>query len=200
MDNIENLQNYIAYLNVIQEELNKFFDKQKEFLCCQKGCGKCCHGGQFHYSQIEITYLLTGYMKLDKETQNIIDKNIEKIIEEKKIFKGKTFKYNCPFLIDNVCSVYQYRGLICRSFGLMVKDPTGKINVPFCAYEGLSYSDVLDPETNSISEEKLKQGNYKEQPLGFNVGYNYLTGEELAERYNIIFGEKKPMIEWWLNN
>lgn len=199
MDKVTHLKNYAIYLKFVQNELDKLFEKQKEYLCCDKGCGKCCKGGQFHYSEIEMMYLLTGYMKLDMDKQTLIDDRINKILEDKKNFKGEIFKYNCPFLIDEACCVYEYRGVICRSFGLMIQDPTGKINVPFCAYEGLSYSKVLDTETNEIDEEKVKQGNYKEKPLGFNAGYNYLTSEEYAKGFNVEFTNKKPMIEWYEN-
>lgn len=200
MDKITHLQNYAIYLKFVQQELDKLFEKQKEYLCCDKGCGKCCKGGQFHYSEIEFMYLLTGYMQLDSEKQALIDERINKILEEKKKFTGETFKYDCPFLINEACSVYNYRGVICRSFGLMIQDYTGKINVPFCAYEGLSYSKVLDTKTNEISEEKVKQGGYKERPLGFNAGYHDLTSEEYANKFDVKFENKKPMIEWYINN
>jgi len=199
MDKVTHLRNYAIYLKFVQNELDKLFEKQKEYLCCDKGCGKCCKSGQFHYSEIEMMYLLTGFMKLDSEKQALINERISKILEDKKNFKGETFKYNCPFLIDEACCVYEYRGVICRSFGLMIQDPTGKINVPFCAYEDLSYSKVLDFETNEIDEEKVKQGNYKEKPLGFNAGYNYLTSEEYAKGFDVEFTNKKPMIEWYEN-
>lgn len=200
MDKITHLHNYALYLKFVQNKLDKLFEKQKEYLCCNKGCGKCCKSGQFHYSEIEFMYLLTGYMQLDKETQQIIDSRINKILEHKKNFNGKTFKYDCPFLINEACSVYEHRGVICRSFGLMIQDPSGKINVPFCAYEGLSYSKVLDTKTNEISEEKVQQEGYKERPLGFNAGYNYLTSEEYSKSFNVEFKNKKPMIEWYENN
>ncbi len=200
MEKITQLKNYAIYLKFIQHELDNLFEKQKEYLCCEKGCGKCCKYGQFHYSEIEFLYLLTGFMQLDEEIQTIIESRIIKILEEKKNFKGNLpFKYDCPFLIDEACSVYDYRGVICRSFGLMIQDPTGKINVPFCAYEGLSYSKVLNTKTNEISEEKVKQGSYKERPLGFNVGYNNLTGREYSNKFNVVFEHKKPLIEWYEN-
>ena len=37
---------------------------------------------------------------------------------------------------------------------------------------------------NEIDEEKVKRGNYKEKPLGFNAGYNYLTSEEYAKGFS----------------
>ena len=32
------------------------------------------------------------------------------------------FIYECPFLINNRCCVYSYRGIICRTFGLAYFD------------------------------------------------------------------------------
>ena len=73
MEKITQLKNYAIYLKFIQHELDNLFEKQKEYLCCEKGCGKCCKYGQFHYSEIEFLYLLTGFMQLDEEIQTIIE-------------------------------------------------------------------------------------------------------------------------------
>ena len=63
------LANYITYLNFIDEKLKKFFERQKPYIFCKKGCTKCCKNAQFPYSSIETAYLISGFMKLDKSIQ-----------------------------------------------------------------------------------------------------------------------------------
>jgi Fe-S-cluster containining protein len=109
-----------------------------------------------------------------------------------------SFTYECPFLINHECSVYEFRGIICRSFGLMSINPEGLSKIPFCAFEGLNYSNVVEPDTKIISTEKYKKlGENIPEPLAFNVGYKFLTSKDIEKNFNIHFGDKKSLIDWF---
>ncbi len=192
-------ENYEKYLEFLNEKLQKFFESQKPFIFCHKGCAKCCKKAQFPYSLLEIRYLLSGFLKLDKETQDKIEENLQSIVKKKKKFRGKVFKYECPFLIDDVCSVYEYRGVICRTFGLMTNTIEQKLRAPFCYEKGLNYSNVMNIRTRKISPRKYKKLGVKEEPLCFNVSYKFLTDRSFEEDFNIRFGEVKPLINWFLD-
>ena len=148
------LENYVTYLCFLDGKFKKFFEKQKPFIFCKKGCGKCCKGAQFPYSQIEVEYLMLGVWQLDIETKKIIAENLARIVEQKEKFTGDVFRYDCPFLINNECVVYNFRGIVCRSFGLMTVGEDEKIKVPFCCFEGLNYSNVMEDEGKKVSQEK----------------------------------------------
>ncbi len=191
------LENYVTYLKFLDEKFKRFFERQKPYIFCKRGCGKCCKGAQFPYSQVEMLYLLQGASQLDVETQKIIEENIEKTLEEKKNFKGEKFKYDCPFLINNECSVYEYRGIVCRAFGLMETTESGIIKAPFCYEIGLNYSNVMQEDGKNISVEKFKKLGVKEEPVAFNIGYKFLTDPDFERGFNFTFGDKKPLIEWF---
>ena len=187
------LQNYLLYLSFINGKLEKFFNRQKPYIMCEKGCGKCCKNAQFPFSKIEFDFLLAGVCRLPEETKQIIWNNIAKVLEQRENFKGKKFLYDCPFLINDVCSVYPYRGIVCRTFGLMSKGADGRIKVPFCCFEGYNYSNVIDLETRKISAK-----GFEEEPLGFNISYEFLTDPDFEKGFKFEFGEKKPLIEWFI--
>ncbi len=191
------LNNYITYLNFLNEKLDKFFRQQKPYVFCKKGCSRCCRHAQFPYTSIEITYLLQGLIKLDKETLDIISSNVDRILEEEKTFQGDRFRYDCPFLINDACSVYEYRGIVCRTFGLPTQAPDGALLIPFCCYEGLNYSNVFDIDKNKVSEEKVRALNPEFEPYGYNISYEYLTNPDFERGFNFSFGERKPLIEWF---
>ena len=191
------LCNYAVYLEFLNEKLKKFFESQKPYIFCQKGCAKCCKNSQFPYSAIEFRYLLNGALTLDKRIQEKIEANIKELLEKKKKFRGKKFLYDCPFLIDDACCVYPYRGVICRTFGLMTNTVNQKIKAPFCAFKGLNYSNVLNLRKKTISVRKFKKLNTKLEPLGFNISYKYLTCEDYERTFNVKFGESKPVIDWF---
>lgn len=191
------IQNYIVFLEYLNNKLEGFFNSQKDYIFCQKGCAKCCKNAQFPYSFLELQYLLKGYLQLDKETRDIISQKVDKIKEDKIKSKEDLFRYECPFLINNECSVYNYRGIVCRTFGLMENADNNIIKTPFCCYEGLNYSNVMD--NNEISEDKVNKINPKNKPLAFNINHNLLTSEDFERGFNIKFGEKKPLIDWLTN-
>ncbi len=191
------LANYKAYLNFLESKLQKFFASQEPYIFCKKGCSKCCRHAQFPYSAVEFRYLLNGALTLDNDTQKKIETNIKQVLEKKKKYRGKKFLYDCPFLINNSCSVYEYRGIICRTFGLMTNTENQKIKAPFCAFKGLNYSNVLNLRNKTISVIKFKKLNTKAEPLGFNISYKYLTCEDYERTFNIKFGESKPVIDWF---
>ncbi len=193
------LNNYLTYLNYITNKLNKFFEQQKDYISCKRGCALCCKDAEFPYSAIEMQLLLNGFNSLDKEVKNKVETNIQEILKKKKEHKEGRFVYDCPFLINNVCSIYEYRGVVCRSFGLMALPDSShkKVQVPFCCYKGLNYSSVIDPATNKISTEMFLKTGIKEEPASFNVSYETLTSKDIEEVFNFKFGSKKPMIEWF---
>ena len=110
-------------------------------------------------------------------------------------YKDEKFKYDCPFLIDNVCSVYEYRGIVCRAFGLMNIGEGGGKEVPFCCFKGLNYSNIMDGI--NISAPKYRSLGISEPPLAFNVSYDFLTDSAFEKLFDFKFGDKKPMIEWF---
>ena len=105
--------------------------------------------------------------------------------------------HQCPFLIDKVCVLYDYRGIICRSFGLLVNLENKKPQIPFCSSLGLNYSNVYDSEKKIISNDMWKKTGIETEPKLYNVSYNFLTNDSFADAYNFKFGEKRPLIDWF---
>ena len=182
------LENYLVYLQLIDEKLNKFFTKQKPFIYCKKGCGLCCKNAQFPYSQIELEYLMIGVRQLDEEKKSIISQNINKLKQQKAEHPGKDFKYDCPFLINNECSVYSYRGIVCRTFGLGYYDDTKDcVKLPECVHSGLNYSEFYDSKSGTLSIDDV---------ININLRIDRVLNSRLAQVYNFECGDIRPMLEW----
>ena len=185
------IADYLLYIAYLTNKLDRFFKEQSPYIFCKKGCSKCCQNGEYPFSKAEFNFIMIGFSKLPQETQNKILKKVELIK------KNKTKTYECPFLINNECSVYDFRGIICRSFGLMSINPNGLSKIPFCAFERLNYSNVIEPETKVISSEKYRQLGDVPEPLAYNVSYDFLTSKNIEENFHINFGEKKALIDWF---
>ena len=193
---MSDLQKYVQYLIFITQKINNFFDKQKEYIKCQKGCAKCCKNAEFPYKKIEFDLLMEGFKTLSEDNQQLIRERVKKLKEEQKKTEGK-FEYICPFLKDSTCLVYDFRGIICRSFGLMFNREHSTPGIPFCIFDGLNYSELLNKKTGKVITEKYKELGYKQPPIAFNVSHNFLTDEAMAKGFGFTFGETKPMIDWF---
>lgn len=188
--------NYLKYLNMLDDKLKQFFLNQKSYIFCKKGCAKCCKNAQYPFSEIEFQYLLTGYFALPNEIKQQICLNIKQIIAEKNQKNENNFTYECPFLLNNTCTVYKYRGIMCRTFGLLNAVEGIGSEVPFCALDGLNYSNVYDRKNQKISRKMFEQLNIKEEPIAYNIKYKFLTSQEFGNGYGFKFGQVKPLIQW----
>ena len=73
------LENYEKYLNLITNKIEGFFEKQKPYIFCKKGCAKCCEKGEYPWSEIEFKFIMKGFSLLDPSIQNEIK---EKVVSE----------------------------------------------------------------------------------------------------------------------
>lgn len=192
------IENYIVYLKFVDEKLKNFFDRQKPYIMCKKGCAMCCKDAQIPYSKIEMDYLMLGAWSLSDENKRIVAENVKKVLKAREEYNGDNFRYDCPFLINDVCSVYEFRGIICRSFGLLTVGADGRVKVPFCCFKGLNFSNVMEDNGNKISSEKFKKLGVKDEPVAFNINYDFLTDDDFAKGFKFEFGEKKPLIDWFI--
>lgn len=128
------MSNYVAFLKELDARLDAYFEEQAEHICCKKGCSACCEKGDYPISELELQYLMQGYMGLDNELKTEVQRNFS-VIEK----GGK-----CPFLINSECSVYEYRPIICRVHGLAYLCDEKKAKIPYCVHDGLNFSKVYD--------------------------------------------------------
>lgn len=199
MVTLEDIQKYRAYLKYLDKKLGAIFKEQAPYIFCKEGCSSCCERGEYPYTEIEFAYLMLGVQGLDKETFLQIEQNMQDIKKSKELFKGEKFLYKCPFLINKRCSVYDFRGIICRSHGVAFFSQNNQLLVPACVDEGLNYSNVYDFENQTISDEKYHKSGIKQEPLAHNAGVHYLTNNEVTKAIDLDFGDVKPMCEWFIN-
>ncbi len=191
-------RDYETFLCVLDKKLNGFFENQKEYICCGKGCSLCCKTGVYPISEVEFLYIKYALERLSGDMRENILSKIRTLKAQKAAESGdKNWTYVCPFLEEEKCLVYTFRPIVCRTFGLPYFDDNNKIKVPSCMFEGLNYSLVYDPQTGQLSDEKFRKSGYKSEPLAFNLSKKFLHHSKLAQLTNMHFGEEKAMIDWF---
>ena len=195
----ENHENYIAKLT---SRLDKYFDEQKPYIFCKKGCSYCCSLGSYHMSQIEFEYMMHGFEKCDAETKKIIINKIKKLKKDYskyvKSTKKEEFEHSCPFLIAKSCSIYPYRAFICRTFGLIksvkTQDNQQVAILPDCVHKGLNYSNVFDPIKNEFDTTKITQIDFTKQPEMYDISLPTLYAEYPDK--SVDFNNRKNLIDF----
>jgi len=194
------LVKYENYLENFNKKLDEYFNSQKEFLKCKAGCSICCENSYYPVSEFEYKYMKIGIDKnfnaIQKESLN--NKAVQIIKERRKFTKINSnaldFFYECPFLINNSCSIYNYRGLICRLHGLIYKDEdnSNKMNAPYCIRMGYNYANVWDENNKTFSDEKAKELGIKAKPEAYELSYS----SAMKQADDIEFGDIRMLVEW----
>lgn len=187
---------YEIFLYTLNKELQKMFDNQAEFIKCKEGCSYCCEKGEYPFSELEFNYLIEGYKQLDSNTKKIIKENIKQINKEKSKNTDKIFMHKCPFLIDKRCSVYNNRGIICRTFGLLCEHNNGRLTIPFCHEYGLNYAQLYDKELGQLIDERDGIKLSKTEPAAFRIERDNIMNLSIAKNLNIVWGDSKTMIDF----
>ena len=190
------LVKYCLFLDEYNQKLNAFFQQQKPYIFCKEGCCKCCQRGAYPCSELEFKLMRLGIQSLDDETKEIIKNKVQKIKQEKSNFVGEKFNYECPFLINNKCSIYLVRPIVCRNFGLAQFRLDGSLYVPFCVDEGLNYHQVYDKARKNFSVELFKKTGYTQEPLAYNLGLKFVIKEYGENQKGLDFGEMKTIIDF----
>lgn len=163
------------------------FEAQKPFIKCQKGCAYCCKEGEYPVSELEYINMMFYYNELEDSIKDKINENISTLLK-----KHREKLYECPFLINNQCSIYPARAIICRTFGLISYDDKDKKRIPFCVNLDLNYANVYDKNLKQIVTEVFEG----HEPLAYNIGRKFLRGPKIEKEFDIFFGEDKPLVEW----
>jgi len=147
-----NLENLLFRINAAYDEIDNSLKEFKNIsgISCPPGCGNCCEYPRIEASILEFLPLAKFLWDTDKALK--IYQQIE------------AHKTTCIFYKNNIenpdkwrCSVYKYRGYICRMFGFMlIRDKNDKLKFNTC-------NTIRRDYTNNI--ELLELNNYPRRYL-----------------------------------
>ncbi len=107
-------------LGVLQDNASNFFSnifkKHDGSFSCKEGCSKCCYVDLsiFEVEAARISAWFVGLNEFEKNTLLSSWKKSKEVLGKNANGKEHT---NCAFLVDERCSVYEVRPLICRTQG-----------------------------------------------------------------------------------
>lgn len=85
------------------------------------GCDEnCCETEFYHHTSIEKAYLLHGFNQLPLPLAIASKKRAQKVVTKRNIAakKGGQIRIMCPLNLEERCSLYRFRPMICRLHGI----------------------------------------------------------------------------------
>ncbi|MGH7487032.1 MAG: YkgJ family cysteine cluster protein [bacterium] len=123
----------------ILSHADEFFDfvmkSQPENMQCGRGCSLCCYG-LFEIGAADVAVIADGLAELNSARRDMIIRRAIEVVAssrhpnlrecspiEKETFFDRTASTPCPNLDDSgLCMIYEHRPLVCRTFGLPLRD------------------------------------------------------------------------------
>ena len=148
----------------ILERADRFFAdvsrEQAQHLQCGRGCTFCCYG-LFEIGAADVAVIADGLSRLHPKRRAMIIRKAEEILAstnhpdlresspaEKEAFFDRTASTPCPNLSDaGECLIYDSRPLVCRTFGLPIRDGKRYIG-DICE---LNFTEASDAEKNAAA-------------------------------------------------
>jgi Fe-S-cluster containining protein len=123
------LSNYRAFIKSVDALTVKLTERYQAHLLCRAGCSGCCH---HHLSvfPVEAASVQSAIASLTDEVQQRLHIQAKTVMEKET--NGEMA--SCPLLLENCCSIYESRPLICRTQGLplLYETDKGAQEVDFC--------------------------------------------------------------------
>lgn len=103
----------------LHENITQFFDrfhsKYRDEMKCGKGCSKCCVGGLTVFPT-EAQYIADWVLGLSEPEQDELLK-----IWQNDVSRHVSRSDRCSFLINDICTIYPVRPVLCRGQGLPMR-------------------------------------------------------------------------------
>ncbi len=127
---------YQDVLDRADTHFRRVLDEQPGAMQCRLGCTLCCQG-LFEISAADLVVLMEGLRQLDREALvDLVRKSLGSIerldhpdlsnLDEagkREFFDGPAAVEPCPALSsEGACTIYSHRPLLCRTFGLPVRE------------------------------------------------------------------------------
>ncbi len=142
MNTKEVFEKYRFIVGLVEQEFDRNLRIYQDQILCGKGCSSCC-SQMFRITLIDAALVSRSVKRLDTSARNKMQERATIYLREKKdlirqraeesgallVDNGEEIsslglRLPCPALVNDACSIYESRPLICRKYGIPLYDPT----------------------------------------------------------------------------
>jgi Fe-S-cluster containining protein len=131
---------YLKILAAIDVEFARNRALHGERIHCRPGCTDCCYH-RFSITGIEAERIAEALDRLEPERRRVIEIRSREYIEA-----GPGARLPCPALEQDVCSIYEFRPLMCHKFGMPLYNPDKPDRILACKLNFQDGDEISDPD------------------------------------------------------
>jgi Fe-S-cluster containining protein len=146
---------------------------------CRPGCSDCCHQ-LFQITEIEAAHISNGIRQLAADLRSRLQARAKPYLDARRAMvtaRGEQEAWGslpppgtrlpCPALEDGACTIYEYRPLICRKFGIPLYSPAkpGQVfacELNFRAGDSIDDGQLVQIQTSLYHDAKQLQADYND--------------------------------------
>jgi Fe-S-cluster containining protein len=158
-------QRYLQIVEAVDAEFERNRALHGDRIHCRPGCSDCCHH-LFQITDIEAAWIASGFERLDADTRTRLTTRAIEYTEQRRKFvtsAGEAESWGrlpppgtrlaCPALENGVCSIYEFRPLMCHKFGMPLYNPAKPDRIFACELNFSDGEQIEDPDLITIQTE-----------------------------------------------
>lgn len=174
-------ERYREIVAAVDAEFERNRARYGERIHCRAGCSKCCYH-VFAISALEAEQIAEGIQRLEPERRKVIESKAREYIAVR-LVRGD--QAPCPALDGDVCSIYEFRPLMCHKFGMPLYNPEKPDRIFACELnfgdgDEIDDSQLIQIQSGIHREWKQLQSEYAQsrldQPARMTVAHAVLMG------------------------
>lgn len=148
------ISQYHQLIEQVDKLAAKLSSRYAQHLACRAGCSGCCH---HHLSvfAVEAAAIREAIEALPEPVRARLEQQAREVLEleaHSESVACPMLPVACPMLIDDRCSIYESRPLICRTQGLplLIAAEDGEAEVDFCPLNFTTEGAVADLDESNL--------------------------------------------------
>ncbi|MGH9672355.1 MAG: YkgJ family cysteine cluster protein [Bryobacteraceae bacterium] len=172
------IDQYLAVCGLVEREFERNRALHRNRIQCRPGCSDCCHQ-LFQITEIEAAYISLGVSRMEPPERDRLRDRASVYLDERRALVSRVgepeawgnlpargTRLACPALVDGICTIYEFRPLICRKFGMPLFNPDRPHRVYACELNFRDGEEIEDPPLIQI------QTSIHEQWRNVQIRYN----------------------------
>ena len=135
---------YLTIIASVEAEFQRNRELHGERIRCRAGCSDCC-SQLFRISGLEAAHIAEGMRQVDPELRDRLRERATEYLAALPGLPPAGARLPCPALVDGLCSIYEFRPLICRRFGMPIFNPDKPDRIFACELNFRDGEEIEDP-------------------------------------------------------
>jgi len=142
-------ERYRAIVAAVDAEFARNRELHGERIHCRPGCSDCCYH-VFSITEIEAERIAHGLELLAPEAREMMEARAREYMDAR-LLRGA--RLPCPALDQGICSIYEFRPLMCHKFGMPLYNPDKPDRIFACELNFKNGEEIDDPHLIQIQTE-----------------------------------------------